>query len=107
MKSGEVVSLALRHALFEEGLDISRLEVLSEIATSAGVDLFDAADERAVFADWHEGAERGVRGSPHFFCGDSDAFCPSLEISKDGTGHLKVSTNLNVLDAFLTNCFET
>jgi predicted DsbA family dithiol-disulfide isomerase len=105
MKTGEAVSLALRHALFEEGLDISRLEVLSNIATSLGVDSFDAADEQAVLADWHEGAERGVRGSPHFFCGDSDAFCPSLEISKDGS-HLKVSANLDVLDAFLANCFE-
>jgi predicted DsbA family dithiol-disulfide isomerase len=106
MKTGEAVSLALRHALFEEGLDISRLEVLSDLVESLGVDSFDAADERAVLADWHEGAERGVKGSPHFYCGDSDAFCPSLEISKDGIGHLKVSANLDVLDAFLTNCFE-
>ena len=106
MKTGEDVSLALRHALFEEGLDISRLEVVSDIADSLGVDSFDAADERAVLADWHEGAERGVKGSPHFYCGDSDAFCPSLEMSKDGTGHLKVSANLDVLDVFLTNCFE-
>ncbi len=106
MKTGEAVSLALRHALFEEGLDISCLEVLSDIAKFAGVESFDAADERAVLADWHEGAARGVKGSPHFYCGDSDAFCPSLEISKDGTGHLKVNANLDVLDAFLTNCFE-
>ncbi len=106
MKTGEAVSLALRHALFEEGLDISRLDVLSDIAKALGADSFDAADDRAVLADWHEGAERGVKGSPHFYCGDSDAFCPSLEISKDGTGHLEVSANLDVLDAFLANCLE-
>jgi len=106
MKTGEAVSLALRHALFEEGLDISRLEVLSDLVESLGIDSFHAADEEAVLADWHEGAERGVKGSPHFFCGDSDAFCPSLEISTDGTGHLKVNANLDVLDAFLTNCFD-
>ena len=106
IKTGEAVSLALRHALFEEGLDISCPDVLSDIATSAGVESFDAADERAVLDDWQEGAARGVKGSPHFYCGDSDAFCPSLEISKDGTGHLKVSANLDVLDAFLTDCFE-
>jgi protein-disulfide isomerase-like protein with CxxC motif len=106
MKTGEAVSLALRHALFEEGLDISRLEVLSGLVESLGIDSFHAADEQAVLADWHEGAGRGVRGSPHLFAETPMLFCPSLEISKDGTGHLKVNANLDVLDAFLTNCFD-
>jgi predicted DsbA family dithiol-disulfide isomerase len=106
MKTGEAFSFALRNALFEEGLDISRREVLADLAESLSVDAFDAADERAVLADWREGAERGVKGSPHFFCGDSNVFCPSLQISQDGTGHLKVSANLEVLTTFLTRCFE-
>jgi predicted DsbA family dithiol-disulfide isomerase len=107
MSTGEAVSLALRDALFERGLDISRLDVLSDIVKALDVDSFDPADERAVLADWHEGVERGVKGSPHFYCGDSEAFCPSLDISKNGMGRLEVNANLNVLDAFLTNCFRS
>jgi hypothetical protein len=56
---------------------------------------------------WLIGAKKkkGVKGSPHFFCGDADAFCPSLNIRKDGTGHLEVERNMEVLDAFLERCF--
>lgn len=107
LRTGEAVSLALRDALFEKGLDVSRKEVLSEVSRVNGVGASDAADERSVLADWHEGVKRGVKGSPHFFCGDHDAFCPSLDISKDGEeGHLEVNTNLDELDAFLSECFE-
>jgi predicted DsbA family dithiol-disulfide isomerase len=106
METGEAVSLALRDALFEEGLDISRLDVLSNIAKPLDVGKFDVSDERSILSDWHEGVRRGVKGSPHFFCGDSDAFCPSLDIAKDGSGHLEVSRNLDVLDAFLAKCVE-
>ena len=58
------------------------------------------------FCQIARGSSTRRQGLPTLYCGDSDAFCPSLEISKDGTGHLKVSANLDVLDAFLTNCFE-
>ena len=37
MTTGEAVSLALRSALFEEGLDVSQPDVLSSIARSFGV----------------------------------------------------------------------
>ena len=38
--------------------------------------------ERAqVEAEWQEGRDRGVIGSPHFFLGDTDVFCPTLRIS--------------------------
>ena len=50
--------------------------------------------------------ERRVKGSPHFYCGDSVAFCPTLEISKDRKDDLEVSANLDVLDAFLTKLFR-
>jgi 2-hydroxychromene-2-carboxylate isomerase len=106
MKRGEAVSLALRNALFENGVDISDPDALSDIVRAEGVGSCDATDEQAVLADWHEGKERGVIGSPHFFCGDADAFCPSLDISKDRTGHLEVKRNMKVLDAFLESCFK-
>ena len=107
LRTGEAVSLALRDALFEKGIDISRQDVLSEVARANGVDAPDAADEESVLTDWHEGVKRGVKGSPHFFCGDHDAYCPSLDISKDGKGHLDVATNLDDLDAFLSECFKS
>jgi predicted DsbA family dithiol-disulfide isomerase len=105
METGEAMSFALRDALFEEGLDISSADVLSEIAQSLDLDSIDAADEQAVLADWDEGVRRGVKGSPHFYCGDSDAFCPSLNISSDEGGHLKMTTDMAVLDKFLVDCF--
>lgn len=106
MEKGEAVSFALRDALFEEGLDISRPEVLTNISGRHNVDAINAVDEQSIFDDWHDGVNRGVRGSPHFFCGDLDAYCPSLVISKGGMGQLEVNANLDVLDSFLLACFE-
>jgi predicted DsbA family dithiol-disulfide isomerase len=106
LDTGETVSFALRDALFEEGLDISRPDVLADIAGRHDVDAVDVMDERSVLDDWHEGEKRGVMGSPHFFCGEHDVFCPSLEISKGGGSELKVNPNLDVLDAFLSRCFK-
>jgi predicted DsbA family dithiol-disulfide isomerase len=106
LRTGEAVSFALRDALFEKGLDISRQDVLSEVARANGVGPSDAADEKSVLTDWHEGVKRDVKGSPHFFCGDHDAFCPSLDILKVGKGHLDVKINLDDLDAFLSECFD-
>ena len=105
-RRGEAVSLALRNALFEHGVDVSDPDALSDIVRAEGVNSFGATDEQAVLADWREGTERGVKGSPHFFCGHADAFCPSLDIFKDGTGHLEVQRNMNVLDTFLESCFQ-
>jgi predicted DsbA family dithiol-disulfide isomerase len=106
VKRGEAVSLALRDALFDDGVDISDPDAIANIVRAEGVHSFDVTDEQAVLADWHEGESRGVKGSPHFFCGDADAFCPSLDIFKDGTGHLEVKRNMEILDAFLESCFN-
>ncbi len=46
-----------------------------------------------------------MKGSPHFFCGGLDVFCPSLDIARSGTGRLEVNPNLAALDAFLGGCF--
>jgi predicted DsbA family dithiol-disulfide isomerase len=105
LATGEAVGLALREALFEHGRDISSHEVLTEVAGVYGVGSPDADDERSVVADWKEGVQRGVEGSPHFFCGDHDVFCPSLDILRIGKEHLDIRTNLEGLDAFLVGCF--
>ena len=89
--AGESVSFALRDALFERGLDISDVGVLREIASESGVVMPAAAQAEAVVrSDWEDGKARGVQGSPHFFDGERDWFCPSLEI-KNEHGHFDVS----------------
>ena len=101
---GELVSFALRQALFEEGQDVSDRITLQHIAHTLGVAMPDDSDSAGVVADWHEGERRGVLGSPHFFCGDVDVFCPSLLITKDpgkGTSILRDSSRLT---DFLARC---
>jgi len=103
---GERASFALRDALFEHGQDVSDRGVLSEIAAELGVDLPSRSDHDAVLADWHEGQRRGVLGSPHFFCGDTDTFCPSLDITKDPELGVSITRDTSRLTAFLERCFE-
>src|SRR6266540_7410047 len=79
---GEQISLALRQALFEDGGDIADPAVLHRIASPAGIELPPARGHEKVLADWTEGQQRGVIGSPHFFVGDQGFFCPSLDISR-------------------------
>jgi len=104
--TGEAVSLSLRDALFEEGRDISSPDVLADVASEHGVAPPDAEDHAAVRMDWHEGELRGVKGSPQFFCGELEAFCPSLDISKDSEGQVQIRRNTDVLEAFLATCFS-
>ena len=105
-QTGEAVSLALRDALFEAGRDVSSPVVLASLARANGLGIPDDRDHQAVLADWHEGESRGVKGSPHFFCGQIDSFCPSLDLSKDEAGRLHLQPNLERLDAFLNECFK-
>jgi 2-hydroxychromene-2-carboxylate isomerase len=103
--TGEAVSLALRDALFERGHDISSPEVLVRIADAHGVGQVGPDDEKAVLEERDWGRLRGVKGSPHFFCGDAQAFCPSLDISRDEDGHVRVRRNVEALEGFLADCF--
>lgn len=106
--TGEAVSLALRRALFDEGRDVSAPAVLAEVAAAIGIDLPVDADDTSIRADWAEGAERGVQGSPHFFvpAGDDDGFfCPSLDISRDDAGHLHIASDPTELTDFFDRCF--
>ena len=104
-RAGERVSFALRDALFEEGLDVSDPAVLEQIAEGAGVAMPDDADRAAVLDDWAEGRRRGVQGSPHFFCGDVEAFCPSLRITKDPVHGASIEMDRSRLTEFLDRCF--
>ena len=101
---GERVSFALRDALFEEGRDISDPVTLENLAHDLGVVMPDESDRAAVLADWDEGKRRGVLGSPHFFCGDTDVFCPSLDITKDPVEGLSVVRDVSRLTAFVERC---
>ena len=103
-RTGEHVSLALRNALFEEGRDIADAGVLAVIADAYRLDAVTLADDEAVRADWREGQRRGVKGSPHFFCGETNAFCPALEIAKDEHEHLRVHANPDALHDFIARC---
>ncbi len=89
----EDVGMALRDAVFEQGLDIGRPEVVEPIAARFGLQpLNDDETLAAVRADWDEGRARGVVGSPHFFTDDGgDWFCPSLAISRDDVGNFVIA----------------
>jgi predicted DsbA family dithiol-disulfide isomerase len=84
LEVGERFSLAIRHALFDEGLDVSDEAVLRELCRANGVPERRAKDWSAVQDDLAEGRRRDVAGSPHFFTADADFFCPSLDIEHDG-----------------------
>jgi predicted DsbA family dithiol-disulfide isomerase len=103
---GERASFALRDALFENGLDVSDREVLGEIAGKLDLTLPDRLDHDQVIADWHEGQQRGVLGSPHFFCGGIDAFCPSLDITKDPDRGLSIARDATGLIQFVDDCLD-
>jgi len=64
----------------------------------------DDADHTEVVADWHAGVARGVLGSPHFFCGEADVFCPSLEITKDPERGVSIVRDASRLSQFLERC---
>lgn len=102
---GERVSMALRTALFEDGRDISRPEVLQAIASEHGAPLPSPGARDQVEADWRDGQARPVTGSPHWFVGDDDFFCPSLDIQRVD-GHLRIDVDAAAFQAFLKTCVE-
>jgi predicted DsbA family dithiol-disulfide isomerase len=102
LAAGERVSLALRDALFEGGLDIADEAVILEIAASADVEPPTETARQAVLADWEEGRQRGVVGSPHFFAGGEGFFCPSLDITRVD-GKLRISSDAGTFDALVAH----
>ena len=102
---GERVSLALRHALFEQGRDVASDEVLADVARRHGVPRVGPSDHDRVLADWHEGERRSVRGSPHYFVGGDDFFCPALEI-KHVDGRLRIDADPIGFDRFVERALD-
>jgi 2-hydroxychromene-2-carboxylate isomerase len=81
---GERFSLAVRDALWEDGLDVADAGVLHQLRVDHGVPNPTDPDATAPRRAWEEGQRRGVRGSPHFFTPDGDFFCPALDIDHGG-----------------------
>lgn len=102
---GERASFLIRDALFEHGQDISDPEVLAGLADELGCGLPDDEDRAGVLADWDDGTRRGVKGSPHFFNGDDQMFCPLLDISRDANSHLVIREQTQRLTEFLAANF--
>jgi predicted DsbA family dithiol-disulfide isomerase len=102
---GEEASFRVREALWEQGLDIGDDAVIAKLAAELGVEITDA-DRQAVLDDYAEGQRRGVQGSPHFFCGNRDEFCPSISVERDDTGELSVKPDPLRLEAFLEGCWR-
>lgn len=104
--TGEAVALELRELLFEQGLDVADPEVLATVAARHGLASAATGERAAVEADYAEGQRRGVKGSPHFFVGGTDAFCPSLDISKP-EGELRVAFDREAFEAFVDRAFAS
>jgi hypothetical protein len=104
-KQAELVGLAIRDAIFEQGIDIAEPEELAAIGEAFDVGIPDAQDHAAVLADLSEGRERGVIGSPHFFIGDSGFFCPTLSIRRVD-GHMQIDFDPEGFTTFVDRCFD-
>jgi len=105
LRLGERTSFALRDALFEEGRDISDPAVLRGMSDELGLEIASGVDDDAVLSGWHEGQRRGVKGSPHFFCGNRNIFCPSLQITKGQEQDMEIVRDTARLTDFLEQCF--
>lgn len=106
IEAGEAVALRLRALTFDEGVDVSRPDVLARVAAQAGLAVTPGPeDEGAVLADLEEGRRRGVVGSPHFFTPDGGGlFCPSLDIAHR-EGHYAVAVDIESFAGLVDLCF--
>ena len=88
-ETGLAVSLALRSALFENGLDVSDRDVLAQIAAAHALEISSEIEANAgVRADYDDGRARNVSGSPHFWVDEDDFFCPALDLGHDADDNL-------------------
>ena len=100
-ETGLRVSLALRSALFEQGLDVGDIDVLSGIAAEYGLETPGLEPHPQVVADYADGQRRGVRGSPDFWVGSDEFFCPALTLGHDDAGALLAEFDPAGLDRFI------
>jgi predicted DsbA family dithiol-disulfide isomerase len=98
--TGLAVGLDLRAALFERGEDVGDPDVLAQIAAAHGLPAPSTEPSDAVRADYDTGLARGVKGSPHFFVGSDDFFCPALDLGHDADGHLTARFDADMLAEF-------
>ncbi len=106
---GLEVSLALRDALFERGRDISNPAVLAELAAERDLPAPATSPSQQVSDDYREGLRRNVTGSPDFWLGGEEFFCPSLDLDHDPMGDLTASFDTSGLARFISRIrtFET
>jgi 2-hydroxychromene-2-carboxylate isomerase len=105
LEIGQSISFEVRDWLFETGQDVADPDVLGRLATSFGLASPEPDDYATVVADWNAGLTRGALGSPHFFCGQANLFCPSLDITDSPSSEGKtIRLNLDRLEAFLGEC---
>ena len=102
---GEAFGLRVRRAFFEEGAEIGDPNVVDGLLDELGLPHATDADRRSVEADHAEGVARGVTGSPHFFTGTDDFFCPSLDITHDDDG-FRIAFDAAGFAAFLSAAFD-
>ena len=86
VEAGERFSLAVRHALFEDGLDVSDEDVLTTLCASLGVPSPTPADHAVIGDEYAAGQRQQVPGSPYFITPDGGFFCPSLDVEHDAGG---------------------
>jgi predicted DsbA family dithiol-disulfide isomerase len=103
VETGERVALDLRTALFEQGLDVASDDVLR--AVLRGEALGGERGRALVEEDWRRGRELGVVGSPHFFVGGADFFCPALDVRRVDD-RLQVADMTSRLDAIVALTLE-
>lgn len=101
---GESLGMTLRRWIFEEGRDVSDPRVLAEAGRAASIQVPPAEWSRAAVDTEHAlGRARGVKGSPHFFVGTSESFCPTLRIARSGA-HLHIAMQRERLRSWLSSC---
>lgn len=102
---GERFSLAVRRALFDDGLDVCDDDVLRGLRVANGVSDPASSDKAEVDQNFAEGKLRGVDGSPHFFTSSGSFFCPSLTIEHEGSNY-DVSFDAATFQRFVEAAFD-
>lgn len=105
---GKSLSMEVREVLFEQGRDVADPEILAHVARYFDLGLPGPDDYATVVQDWKEGIERGVRGSPHFFCAGQGMFCPFLDTTPGVAGEAnRITRNYERLVTFVDDCLSS